>query len=238
MVYNTTDFFDKLLAVAALGQPLLLIIQLILGDSGLLTIEMASFLRAVMTAILILPALFIVFFRKFILATSIFLATIGLLVISLFISFKNYDAIFSEGIRFLLLVNIPTLLAVLAIKKQANFYKILKSIAYAVFIFGLVYYYLFVSQRLNTENVIYNMSYGYLILFSSLFFLMEGKWFHLLFALIGLIIMFLMGSRGPTIALMLFFVCKMVLLRTRKMLLIGFLLSVIPFILYFKYRKS
>lgn len=243
MVYNTTDFFDKLLAVAALAQPLLLIIQLILGDSGLITIEMASYLRVLMSAILILPALLVVFFRKFLLAILTFLGTIGLLVVSLFISFKNYDAIFSEGVRFLLLVNIPTLLAILAIKKQANFYKALKWIAYTVFMLGLVYYYLFVSQRLNTESASYNMSYGYLMLFSSLFFLMEGKWFHLLFAFIGLIIMSLMGSRGPTIALILFFVCKMALQPTKKVLIYFFsvvliLLFLTPTILELLYSYS
>lgn len=226
---------DCVLSLSVVGQNLLLLLQMLFGDLNILSTEQASVLRSSLSIFLVLLSMRWILERRFMLfiKSSLFILTIFALNILLFSD--NYEYLMNDGAKFLFFVHIPIFLGVVSIRNYALFLKISLWTSYICAFIGLLYMYLYLTNKLPGLEAIYNMSYGYGLLFPILLLLYLGGKMNYLLSLFLFFCVLLLGSRGPILSILIFFIIKLLFFSSikKKTLFLVFsllLIIMIPFI--------
>lgn len=197
---------DYLLSITSTIQSFIMIFQLVLIDGGFLPEETAAKVRIAMSALLVLLSCPWILKRNFrIMLQSLFLI-IFIFAHSLIITPENIDSILSDGLKLTLCSCLPIFLCTASIKDVRIFYKSCTGISILCAIIGLLYGILFFTGNLPMMEKPYNMSYGYALLFPSMFFLYKKQLIYTIMAFILLILIVIIGSRGPLIPFIGFYI--------------------------------
>lgn len=222
---------DYILSITTIVQALIMLLQLLLGDSGLMDKDFVSLIRVAISGLFTLSSLYWICKRRPLLFVGLYLLALILFSISLVLSPDNKDAIFSEGIRFTLCICIPIFLSMASIINVQIFHRVCFAISICCFVVGIIYGFLFVSGNLILDDF-YNMSYGYALLFPTMYFLYKGSFLYFLLAFLLFLFMLLCGSRGPLVPVLLFFIWKSAVRGGTKTKMIFFSMIVILILLF------
>ena len=222
---------DYILSITTIVQALIMLLQLILGDSGLMDKDFVSLIRVAISGLFTLFSFYWICKRRPLLFVGLYLLAFILFSISILLSPNNKDAIFSEGIRFTLCICIPIFLSMASISNIQIFHRVCLVISLCCFVIGIVYGFLFVSGKLILDDF-YNMSYGYALLFPTMYFIYRGSSFYLLLGFLLFLFMLLCGSRGPLVPVLLFFIWKSAIRGGTKTKMIFFCVIVILILLF------
>lgn len=196
---KSKNWGDYILAVTATIQSLIMLFQLLAMDSGFLSEDGAAKVRIIFSAIFVFLSVPWIIKRNSRLALQSLFFIIFIFSHSLIISPENKDAIFSEGVKLTLCTCLPIFLCTSSIRNIDIFYKSCLFVSVACSILGILYSILFITGNLPMLEQAYNMSYGYALLFPAMFFLYKNKIGYTIVAFILLILIVIIGSRGPLI---------------------------------------
>ena len=195
--YVKEDLIDGVLSLCAIGQNVLLLLQVFLGDSGILPVELVASFRILSSAILVLMAIYGILYRECYLMIGTYIFMSLLFILSYFFFPDNNEYLIQDGIRFTFFINIPVFLSVISIRNSAVFFDYALRMSYICTIIAVLYAFFYFTDNLPALDGSYNMSYGYGILFPALFLLYRsGKSNTILFSVLFICILFI-GSRGP-----------------------------------------
>ena len=202
---------DLVYSYSALIQPVLLLIQLFIGNAAIVSIETAATFRLITTAFFVLVGMFFLINRnpKKLLLTYIF--AILLILYSGLLNPANWEYIKIDGVKFFLLTNIPTFLFISEVKSLESMKRVMLKIANVIFIIGCIYFIFQFTGKINAAD--YSMSLSFSLLFSTLVLFSQSSLIQLLKGVILLVIMFISGSRGAFIAAIFFLTLKFGLSR-------------------------
>jgi hypothetical protein len=190
---------DILLSFAPFFQIVVLMLQQILVDSNIVVHESFRIISIIVSGIPIILSMFYILMRKLTLFLISYLVVTFLVLVSSIFYPENNLYINSE-VFYLLCINVPCFLCVLAIKNLNILKKVLFIISYIIFFLGIAYYALVWLGKINFYG--YSMSYSYYLLLPALVFVNKKDISHLLAFLITCIMMLMLGSRGaPLIAI-------------------------------------
>ena len=226
---NIVIWGDYWLSVTAVMQSLILLIQLLLGDAGIIDKDAVSLLRVLVSGVFVVIAMFWILQRKPLVAIASYILMTLLLIFSIFISPDNKDFVLAEGFRFTLCICMPIFLSVISIKNECIFHQVCFWVCILCTIVGVAYGILFLMGQLPLVEKMYNMSYGYALLFPAMYFLYRGTNICNIFAFILFVLILFCGSRGAIVPIIFFFLWKMGISGTSRTRLILFLLLLFVF---------
>jgi O-antigen ligase len=213
LILNKKEIGDYLLSFLCLGQILLLLIQLLIGNAGFVSVETAAACRVIGSSIIFLVTFYFIFKRKCKLTIFTYLIWISFAVFSMIISPDNIIYISSEG-RFLFLINIPIFLGVVAIYDGEIFLRVLSFISkFSIFI-TLIYAGLWFRGIIISDD--YSMALGYGLLLPALYCIWKGGVWNLIWTVLLIAIIFMLGNRGAIITLLAYMLIKYLLRGTIK----------------------
>ena len=218
---------DYLLSWTALGQFLLLVIQTFLIDSGICSEEVAGVLRVIGSAILVVASFCWILKRSAILLLVVYVLLIILFTSSIILDVDNMEYVVSEGVRITACTVVPVFLSFVSIYNMDIFRRAALHVSLFTAFFGILYMLFSLTGRLP-EKETYNMGFGYSLLFPAMFLLFSRRFIFTLIAILLFCIIFLEGSRGPLVPIILFFVLQKMMLGTvRGKLALGLLVLLI-----------
>lgn len=222
---------DYWLSFTALIQSLLMLFQSLIADSGLVTQEMSSFLRVILSVFMVGVAMLWILIRNLEKTLIIYIITLFLFVVSILLNENNMEYIFQEGLRFTLAICIPIFLSVISVKNMQIFFRACLIISFISASVGIIYAFLFATGNLPMLEDMYNMSFGYSLLLPTLFLIYFNKSKILIFLLILTIL--LAGSRGPLIPIFILISFKVFSLYSKAKVFGIFLLFSVSFVVLF-----
>lgn len=229
--YVKEDLIDGVLSLCAIGQNVLLLLQVFLGDSGILPVELVASFRILSSAILVLMAIYGILYRECYLMIGTYIFMSLLFILSYFFFPDNNEYLIQDGIRFTFFINIPVFLSVISIRNSAVFFDYALRMSYICTIIAVLYAFFYFTDNLPALDGSYNMSYGYGILFPALFLLYRsGKSNTILFSVLFICILFI-GSRGPLLFIVTFLFIRLFFFATSQIRLLLLLLISIFFLL-------
>lgn len=188
---------DYILSLAAFSPIPILMLQVIILTLHILPHEKSRVIAIFISALLMVPSMFIVLRRRkwlFIFACL----TIILLILYTLIFFPVNTQCIKSGSFYILLVNLPTFLCIASIKNIAYLNQIILIISRLVFFGGLIVVSLILLGLIQFST--YNMPFSYYLLMPALIFLNQKKTIYYVGFVIICIIMLFFGSRGPLFA--------------------------------------
>lgn len=197
---------DYVLSITSTIQSFIMIFQLVLSDGGFLSVESAAILRVIISAFLVLLSFPWILKRNFSLMLMSLYLIIFIFAHSIIISPENKDVIISDGFKLTLCTCFPIFLCTASINDISVFYKTCTNISILCAFIGLLYAILFITGNLPMMEKPYNMSYGYALLFPSMYFLYKKRLIYTISSFILLILIFIIGSRGPLIPFIVFYI--------------------------------
>lgn len=193
----SSNIGDVLLSIVCFYQSVLVILQLILGMTGLTSVEDAATLRIVASAIPVAIASIVIFKRGLTMAVGIYFVYLILCLYSITISPKNQEYIMSEGLRFTAAIVIPTFICTALIRNVHVFLRTLTIISIACIVAGAIFTFFWKTKGMyNTEHT-YLMSFGYAMLMPAVVFFRKRNVYGYILGILSILIILMVGSRGP-----------------------------------------
>ena len=137
--YVKEDLIDGVLSLCAIGQNVLLLLQVFLGDSGILPVELVASFRILSSAILVLMAIYGILYRECYLMIGTYIFMSLLFILSYFFFPDNNEYLIQDGIRFTFFINIPVFLSVISIRNSAVFFDYALLMSYICTIIAVLY---------------------------------------------------------------------------------------------------
>ena len=213
---------EIILALCVSVQPLLTVIQVLLGQAGFMSEASAANFRVVSSALFVLLAFPIVLKRNFVLTLITYIIFILLFSYSLITNPLTQEYIINEGLKLTLPICLPVFLSYVSMRDRDLLMKVLLIVSGFITLVGVLYTFFLLQGRLYTESI-YNMSIGYSLLYPMVLFFSSKKTFLQLVSFILMALVFFIGSRGPVIVFGVYVIIS--LLRRKR------LSSVLPVIL-------
>lgn len=186
---------DYLLAITAMMQPVLLILQLFMIDALYIDEELASRLRVSVTAFPILFSLYIVAKRNLSLMAKTYILVLLVLTFTVMLYPGRWPYMSSDVLKFTLPVVIPVGLCLASVKNFHVLAKCMQYISIFAATIGLLYALMFLSGAFYIEG--YSMSFSYSLLFPTFIMINKKGTVWKCIALILMMEMLAIGSRGP-----------------------------------------
>jgi hypothetical protein len=203
-------------------QPFLTVVQDLLGDAGIVSIDTASKFRVVASALFVLLALPILIRRKFGLMVLTYFIVLVVFGCSLVINPFVEPYVINEGLKLTLPICLPVFLSFVSIEDKDLLMKVFLYTGGAIALISIIYTYYLLQGRLTTESI-YNMSIGYSLLYPIILFWASGKKILQVASVLLTILVFFIGSRGPVLVFLIYVVIT--LFRNRK------ISKIIPYII-------
>jgi hypothetical protein len=148
-----------------------------------------------------IPALIIVFKirRKLFLVTYSIILYLILFTLAFFPENQKY---LLEGIFYMLCINIPCFLCLMSIKDFLLLKRTLLYISFLISLLGLFYFIFLTTGSITFME--YDMAFGYYLLLPAVVFLNQSKLIYNILFLMVCVMIFLIGSRGPLFAALLY----------------------------------
>lgn len=225
-------FGDYLLSLTVLSQFFLTALQSFLLYSGILSEGASSTLRIAGSILFVILSVGYVLRRSFLTAIMSYGLVLSLFSLSMLQNQSHLEYILSDGVRFTLCTCLPIFLSFASIRNFSAFLQVALWISLATSAIGILFIYFYFTGRMFFFEGIYNMSFGYSLLFPTLFLFSRRKFFFTLLAIILTIIILLLGSRGPLVPIILFVFLQRMILGTVKerIFLTAFILIFILFL--------
>ncbi len=210
----TSEKEDKILSIAAFFPIVLLMLQQLIIGLHLIPHETAKILNITLSSIPMIIAFFIFIRRELILSIVSFIIMFMLILIS-YEFYPDNRPYIKDNYFYLFFINIPVFLCISSIKNIENLKKVMLTLSYWVLGFGILLFGLIISGKMIVEE--YNMSLSYYLLLPALVFVYQNKMkYYLIFAFILLLIV-LLGSRGPLLSVIFYVFVLLLLNRTNAL---------------------
>lgn len=222
---SKSDIADILLVYAAFIPNVFLILQQILLGLNVMPHEQLRVVNISLSALFMAVAMVIVVRRNLIFAFASFTLVVLLIAITL-LAFPKNTLFLKDGMFYLLLINVPTMLSIASVNKYDNIINSLMTISYVIFVLGVFYFLMVIGGTILFST--YNMSFTYYLLVPALMFLYKKRLVHTLMFVLILIMMVILGSRGALfIALAYLFVSNKFFIKSNVFVKISFVIALI-----------
>jgi O-antigen ligase len=153
-------------------------------------------------------------------------AVILYIVLCTFIFFPQNEEYLLNEMFYLLCINIPCFLCILAINDYTILKKVMLYISYPITLLGVLYFVFLIGGTITLDQ--YDMAFGYYLLFPAVVYLNQGKLIFTFLFIITCILILLVGSRGALLAALLYSFFLLLLDRKgrTRMLLFAFIIVV------------
>ncbi len=199
MKQNSSRLGDIFLSIAVCIQFFLIILQQCMIGILHMDPENTTIYRVIFSAIPIIISFYFIFKRDLLFAITTYVIALLIMLLHSIIFPDNEPYIWTQGVRFLLPICIPTMLAMRVVEKYENFNKMLIIISWCTIVLLFIYVICFFVGIVSIEN--YNMSFGYGLLLPTLVLYRQQTLFSkIIFLFASLSILFL-GSRGPLLVI-------------------------------------
>ena len=202
------DFF---LSFAVLLQVVVTSVQSLLPLLGFISVEQAAALRVVVTVATYAPAIYAIMRRnmlKLVVAFSLY----SLIALVSYVLFPHTHKFLesNEAIVFTPIV-ILTALAIASIRNIEMFRITLLWISRVCVVVSVMYYLAFTLSPFKEDDEAYSMSFGYSMLLPMLFLVMQTHFYDKIASFVILVVVVLIGSRGPVAVAGLYYVAYFLL---------------------------
>lgn len=222
-IYKRGDF---ILSWVAFMQSPLMLLQLLIANSGMISEQGASNFRMSITGFSILIGGFYIVKRRLKLLLSIYGIVFVIFLLNYILFPNNIEYLNSQGFRFLLPLVIPTILCLSAIYNIQTIEVVLKYISYLSLMIALLYTML-ILKGIITLNF-YSMSFSYALLLPTLYFIYSGREKNFFMAILLLLIILVLGSRGAIVfAILYYFIIELLSLKFFKVIAFLSIMTVI-----------
>lgn len=185
---------DYLLSIAAMLQPVLVLLQLYAIDVMRMDLEAANRMRIVLTALPIVAAMMVVVSRKLTL-TVVTYFIVGSIVLFTLVRFPvRWSYMSSDLLKFTLPVLIPSGLCIASVNNFAVLIRSMLYVSVLAAVIGLLYAAMYLSGAFYIEG--YNMAFSYALLFPTFVLINKKFWLWKLLAAFMMLEMLAIGSRG------------------------------------------
>lgn len=208
-MFKRDNFGDVMLSIAALIQPLLAVIQLILPLVRIMPVNAAALFRIIASAFFILIAFIWIIRRRIMLTLSLYFGIITLFLISMVQNPLNEQYIIDDGLKFTLATCAPVFLAYISIRDKSVFMNVLNVICKLLFIAGGLYTVIRLTGYYYVDST-YSMSYGYTLLLPAIYFLYKGTTKSICASILIAFMILLYGSRGPLVVYSAYIIWKLI----------------------------
>lgn len=197
-----SDRKDSILSFAIFFPTVLFMFQQLLLGINLLPNEILRTYNIILSSLPLIYAFKIVFSRnpRLVLLSYV---TIILLLLSSYNNYNNREYLSSESF-FLIFVSIPIFLSCASIRNIEILKSVLFKISIAILIIGIILLVFIITGKI--EFTVYSMATSYYLLLPTLVFAYQKKNRYKFLSLVGLLIILLLGSRGPFIIALFYYV--------------------------------
>ncbi len=218
---------DYILSFAPFFQFAVLMTQDLLVSAG--KVDPASFriFNILFASLPMIPALFIAFQRRRRLFVITY-AVILYIIVYTMAFFPQNQKYLTEGIFYMLCVNIPCFLCLMAIDDFALLKKTILFISYLIMVLGFFYFVFMTTGAISVES--YDMAFGYYLLLPAVVFMNQGRLIYTILFILTCIMIFLIGSRGALLAALIYSFLLMIIDRRSRVNLL--IISVIILIVF------
>ena len=185
---------DYILSIAALLQPVLILLQLFMLDALQVDPAQANKFRIIATALPILWGMVIVFKRNYSLAIISYVIVLIVLGMTLLRFPGRWEYMREDVLKFTLPVIIPIGLCIASVRNFSVLMKCLVYVSIFAVIIGLLYAIMYLSGAFVIET--YSMTFSYALLFPTCVLLNKKGWIWKLIAICLMLEMLAIGSRG------------------------------------------
>lgn len=199
---------DYLLSITAMMQPVLLILQLFMIDALYIDEEYASRLRVLATALPILFSLYIITKRNLALMAKVYFLVLLVLAFTVLLYPGRWHFMSSDVLKFTLPVVVPIGLCIASINNFEVLAKCMQYISVFAAIIGLLYALMFLAGAFYIEG--YSMSFSYSLLFPTFIMINKKGVIWKCIALVLMMEMLAIGSRGPLVVCVAYWLFTMV----------------------------
>lgn len=218
-----TDYY---IAFVVLMQSFLVIVQNVLISVFHMPMESTTKYRVLLTAIPLSVAIIITLFRK----GQIFLLVYGIAILVLMLNVavfpQNEQFLWISSLRFLLPIIIPSALCLMFISNVEVVEKALYKISWLTTLLTLFYVVHFFMGTFTVDSDSYNMSFAYALLLPLLSLYSKKNVYSLSAAAFLFITILAIGSRGPAIVFVLYFIYDSFQSSKKKVITLYILLGV------------
>lgn len=205
-----SDRKDYILSFAILFPTIVLMLQQLLLGVNFIPNETLKTYNIILSALPLIYSFKIVVNRNLRLVLFTYIIFILLLLFS-YNNYNNRNYILSESF-FLLFISIPIFLSAASIRNIEILKNVLLKISFIILIIG-VFIFLYILTG-KVDFTVYNMALSYYLLLPTLVFIYQEKSIYKLLSVLSLLIILLLGSRGPFI-IALFYYATIFLLNTK-----------------------
>lgn len=209
---------EKTIAFSVMAQPLLVVFQFILISVFFMPEEQTTKYRVVLTAIPMLLAILVGFKRK----PRMFIWAFSALFLFLFFEYLLFPAngsyIFSDSLRFLVPVIVPSILCLSCLKDIKIVEDVLYIYSWAIVGMTLFFIMRFLQGRVVFED--YNMGLSYALLLPMVTLYKKGDFLSYIGALVCFICILVFGSRGALVAGVIYILYDLVKKNKRNLIYI------------------
>ena len=185
---------DYLLSIAAMLQPVLVLLQLYAIDVMRMDLEAANRMRIVLTALPIVSAMMVVVSRKLTL-TVVAYFIVGTIVLFTLVRFPGrWSYMSSDLLKFTLPVLIPSGLCIASVNNFAVLIRSMLYVSVLAAVIGLLYAAMYLSGAFYIEG--YNIAFSYALLFPTFVLINKKFWLWKMLAAFMMLEMLAIGSRG------------------------------------------
>ena len=198
---------DLYLAFVVVFQMVAVVFQLLLPLYGIMAVEQAAVLRIAITLLTFVPGVFLLMQRN----SHLVIFTFSLYTIFLLFSYILYPEsqsfISSRNVLTLTPIAILSVLFVVSINNWSAFHKVLLWVSRLTPILAFLFVWGIRYAPLDEETS-YSMSFGYAFLLPSLFLFNQPNTIDKVFSAILFLSIVMVGSRGPVVVALIFFIYK------------------------------
>lgn len=197
MIDNKTKKGDYVICLAVFIQSVLILLQQILIDVFGMDPDATTTYRVALTAIPMVAAIIVGFYRKTARFVFVYVMTILILLLTVSIFPKNEQYVRYEAIRFLLPLVVPSTLCLITVKSLEILETSLIIIAWTSAVLVLFYIISYFAGRFFIDS--YNMSFSYGCLLPMIVLFSRRKPISTIFSFVMFLAVLAIGSRGGAI---------------------------------------
>ncbi len=204
---------DYIICFAIFIQSALLIMQSVLIALLGIDPEATTLFRVLFTAVPMIVAIFLCFYRRPLLFIGVYFVVISILALHTILFPQNTDYIWTEAPRFLLPVVIPSALCMISVKNTEIVEKVAIFISWVSAVLVFIYVAAFFRGVFIFER--YNMSFSYGCLFPMMILYYCKRPFPMMISFLIFLIVVAFGSRGASIVFVGYVIMDLFLSRNR-----------------------
>lgn len=190
-----SDRKDYILSFAILFPTILFMLQQLFLGINLMPHETLKIYNIILSSLPLLYSFKTVINRNLRLLLSTYIIFILLLLFS-YINYNNRDYIINESF-FLLFVSIPIFLSAASVRNIEILKDVLLKVSYIILIIGVILILYIITGKIDFTS--YNMALSYYLLLPTMVFIYQEKITCKFLSVLSLLIILLLGSRGPFI---------------------------------------